>query len=273
MAFWDSLTDFVTSDALQGALNLGAGAFDLYQGYSGMQQAQQLYDTSQKALQQQLGLAYSSQAQYEEFYKPIEELQATYALEDIEALRPLTTAQRDYGLQRGLYDIERAQGFYQPLEESVVEQLAEGVDPQEFMSTATMDVQRAFDRARAEQETQALRYGIDPSSGGFQSAIGQQGTAQALAEASARTQARRTAEDLDLAKKAQALNYARGIALPSTPTLSGQAALGAATSGLAGSASQAAGLGSTLGSQAQQQISGGQYALSNVSDYWGTNRG
>lgn len=259
MSFWDDLGSIV---------NIGSTAANMYYGYQNMQSSQQMYDTAEQATAQQLALAEADRALFDELYKPLESAKSTYALEDLNALRGLTTAQRDFNIERGLYDIEREQQFYRPLEESVVEKLAEGVDPQEYMDTATMDVQRAFDRSRSEREDQALRYGINPNSGNFERSIGDTSISQALGEAQARTQARRTAEDLDIAKKSQALNYARGIALPSQPTITGQQYLQSASSGISNVASGAGALGTQLGMNAADYFAGAQYSASQVADYW-----
>lgn len=255
-------------ETLGNLVNIGSGIADIYMGYQNMQASQKMYDTASSATAQQLALAEADKALFEELYKPYEKASMQYALEDINALRPLTTAQRDYGVERGLYDIERAKDFYRPLEESLVEQLAEGVDPQEYMATAGMDVQRAFDRSRAEREQQAMRYGIDPSSGAFQRSIGDTSVSQALGEAQAMTAARRTAEDLDISRRAQALGYAQGIPISQQQATSGQHYLSSATAGIGNAAAQAGQLGAQYGKMASENIAGAQYAASNVADYW-----
>lgn len=274
MSFWDSISsalgtvgDVLGSGAVQGGLSLAAGGLDLYQGLQAMGQQQKMSNLAQRAAEQQMAAATMSMDDYKKLYRPLQKKQAEAALEDWEKMRGLGQAQRDYGIERGLYDIERAKSFYRPLEESVVTELAEGVDPQEYMNRASADIQRGFTSARQAQSREAMRAGLSPSSGRFASILAGQGTQQALAEAGARTQARRGAEDLSLARKAQALNYASGIPITTIPQMQ-QGTIGSAISGLGAAAGQSAAQAATLGQQAQQNLAGSAYGFSNASDYW-----
>lgn len=276
-SFWDSISsalgsvgDVLGSSALQGALSLGMAGLEGYTGLSQLSDASALSGLSQDALQQQLALAYSNEKKYNQLYLPIEQAQAQYALQDLTTMRPLQEAQLNYGVERGLYDIARAQNFYQPLEESLTNQLAQGVNAQDYMNTASTDVQNAFSKARQQQARTLASAGVNPNSAAYQRQLQSNFTSQALGEAGARTSARQTAEDLDLSRKAAALQYAAGIPIDTTNAINGSALLGQAASGLSNVASTATKSVSDLYGTAGDLLASSKYNLSNVSNYWGS---
>lgn len=271
--FWDSLSsigDFLGSDSVQGAISLGMSGLEGYTGLQQFNQASDLASLSQSALEQRIALAQSNASRYNKLYAPIENLQAQYALEDIQNLRPLTQAQQEYGIERGMYDIARAKDFYQPLEEDLVNQLAQGVDAQEYMDVASADVQQAFDKAAQQQARQMQLSGVNPASAQYQQALGSTRTSQALGEAGARTAARRLAEDLDINRRASALQYAKGVPLNTTSVTGGSQLLGQAASGLGAVAGTSAASSNLNYGTAGDLLASSKYNLSDVSNYWGS---
>ena len=107
--------------------------------------------------------------------------------------------------------------------------------------------------------------GINPNSGQMQNYLNRMGQSQALAEATARTQATRQAEDLAISRQSQALNYAKGATLPTyqvTPSVN----TSSLASGLAGITSAYSGLASSADKSAQNSWNGANTLLNVLSD-------
>lgn len=260
--FWNSVGNFFNNDTTQSVLHFGSGLMDLYGGLTNQINSSSLYGDASDLLRQQSSLASLDYNRYKELFGPIEEAQAKYALEDLNILRPLNVAQRNYEITSGLRDINRQQNVYQPLEESVVSKLADGVDIDEMMNEATSDVKNAYARNQASTNRAALLSGVNTSSGSYQRGMAGQGANQALAEATARTQARRVGEDLDLSRKSQALNYAAGIPLTNIPTYNAGSSLQSSMAGYGSSGLGMANLAGQLSNEAQNQFAGMQSMFS-----------
>jgi hypothetical protein len=107
--------------------------------------------------------------------------------------------------------------------------------------------------------------GINPNSGQMQNYMNRMGQSQALAEATARTQATRQAEDIAISRQSQALNYMKGAALPTyqvTPSVS----TSSLASGLAGITSGFTGLANAADKNAQGSWNGANTLLNVLSD-------
>jgi len=221
-----SLTDFVSSPTTQGVLNTGAGLYNMYNAYDQMQKANQMYNLAYGSAKEQDAAAKADRERYQKLYYPIEDIQASNALKDIQALAPYFEKQREAGVENALYNLNRHKEFFRPLEEQVTSKLAEGIDSQELMNQATTDISQGFEQQRNQGLRNMMRSGINPNSGASANFMNQQAIGQALGTAGARTAARRTAEDADLARKSAALNYAKGMSLPTgaMPSASNMAA-------------------------------------------------
>lgn len=257
-------------DSLLKLGNLGLAGWDAYQGYKAQGQADQYNSAlySNMAFQQQY--AQDIWDRMQELQWPIEDLQAEFALSDLEALRDLQIAQRDYGIKKGLSDIEQAKTLDPLLDktkESLVNKLAEGQDvlAERLRGTASSDVGASFGAQRDADARRFAAAGINPNSGMFQNYMQQMGASQALAEAGARTQATRQAEDTALSRQAQALNYRAGIPLNPqqfTPTTTPTAAL----AGIGASSSMLAGLSQSKSGEASDYFKGATYSGRNLLD-------
>jgi hypothetical protein len=244
------------------------GTYDLYQGI----QSQGMY---QDYMSQLLGstdlsdeLLRKQATRAEDLYYPIEDLQAQYALEDIQSLRPLQTAQQTYGIQRGLDDISLAQDVVDPTRTGLITQLAQGADAQKYMDIASTDVMQAYDKSLGEAQRAYSQMGINPSSGAAQNLINQGALSRAASLAGARTEASRLAEDLDIQRKGQALDLFSGIPLTQTEApQSGSSLSSQAAQGLQGLTSSLVS-GANLANQAANTgFAGASAAFGNLTNY------
>ena len=172
------------SSYLNTAANIGRAGLGAYELYSGLQaQGQQRDYMSQLLASQQLSdkLLKAQAERAESLYHPIEDLQAEYALSDLQAMRPLQTAQQEYALGKGMDDIAFAQEVIDPTQQNLLRFLAEGVDSQEYRDIASTDVQQAFGQAQREADRAQRLQGINPSSGAAQSLSNQLAISKASA--------------------------------------------------------------------------------------------
>lgn len=199
---------------------------------------------------------------YHEKYWPLEDLYIDYTMKDTQTLRPAYENQVDYYAQRLDEQLGLAKEVNPLLDEnqkSLIRKLVEGEDvlADRLRSTATADVGAAYASQR-EQDARAMGLaGINPNSGQMQNYMNRMGQSQALAEASARTQASRDAEDLALTRQATALNYYQSANLPNYNTMSSGTTLGQA----GGFAGNAASIYSGLASSASNRESGSMKSL------------
>lgn len=258
-----------TGTVLGGLGSLAGAGYDIYQGIQSQEQ-QQDYMNQLLASQTAAGALTAEQAaRARQLYYPIEDLQAKYALADLKQTRPLQVAQRRYGTGRGMEDIAFAQDVIDPTRYNLVEFLAQGVDPQEYMDIASADVTQAYDEAQAAQQRALARQGVNPASGASQSLANQLAISRAAQLAGARTEASRLAEDVSLQRKGQALDYWQGIPFASQQApqsgtqVAQQAAQGfrQAASGLLGGAQLA-------GQQAKQGFTGASALLNQMGQYF-----
>jgi hypothetical protein len=197
-------------------------------------------------------------------------------MKDVQTLRPAYEGQVDYYAQRLDEQLGLAKEVNPLLDEnqkSLIRKLVEGEDvlADRLRSTATADVGAAYASQR-EQDARAMGLaGINPNSGQMQNYLNRMGQSQALAEASARTQASRDAEDLALTRQATALNYYQSAQLPNYNTSSSGTTLGQAQ-GFATNASNIYGSLATNASKsesgAMKSILGGTKLLGQGLDWW-----
>lgn len=241
--------------------NLASTGFDIYGGIQSLGQQQSLYDQAMRQAQ----FSESQMKQLAGLQFPISQLQAQYALEDLKRFRPSSVAQQEYGVQRAGTELGIAKETDPLIDEamkSVIGRLTEGEGPlrDRLRGQATADVAAAFQQS-ADQEQRRLRgLGVSPTSGLAQDYGQRQSQAQALAQAGARTQASRTAEDLALSRNIQAMNMRMGIPVSPqqyTPSMG----LGQIASAAGASANNAGRLSALAGSMAGDQFSGAQYSF------------
>ena len=255
-------------DSLLKLGNLGLAGWDAYQGYQSQQQANKYSNMLAGSVAMQSEWAQDLWDRMMELQWPIEDLQAEYALEDLEKLRKLQVAQRDYGITKGLGDIAQAK-ILDPIldqtKESLVKKLAEGEDvlADRMRATASTDIGASFGQQRDVDARRFAAAGINPNSGMFQNYMQQMGTSQALAEAGARTQASRQAEDTALSRQAQALNYRAGIPL-SAQQFSSTTTPTAALSGLGAASGMLSNLANQQQANASDYFKGATYSGRNL---------
>ena len=248
------------------------GAYDLYQGIQSQNQYNDFMGTLGASYAKSDALAQAMYDRAKETYFPIEDLQAQYALEDLERYRPLQVNQQQYGIDRGNQQIGFAQNTMDPLEDSFLTFLSQGADPQKYRNIASADIQQGFDQASADTARAMARQGINPNSGAFADMMKQTQLGKAAAEAGARTEASRLAEDLDIARKGQALNYWKGIPFDTTtaPT-SGSNLASQATSALTSTASGLANAAKLANNSAGDYFAGATATFGNIGDYLNSN--
>lgn len=252
-----------------GALNAAGSIYDIYNGY-------QSNKLAEKYANQAFGSA-AAQDQYaremwnreKELYWPLENLNVQYEMEDLQALRPSYQRQVAYQGQRMDEQLAQAKELNPLLddtEKSLVRKLVEGEDvlAERMMNEATTDVANAFGTQR-EQDTRAMGLaGVNPNSGQFANYTNRMGQSQALAEAGARTQSSRQAEELAISRQSAALNYRSGAQLP-TYDVNTSVDSGAILGGLGGSGNAYTGLSQMYNKNAQDSYNGAWYQLNQLS--------
>ena len=266
MGLFDSVKDAFSWDALKTGALVAGTAYDIYQGYSNSKAGSASFDAAKRLYAKQaewLGLQID---RYKNVYWPYEDLQYQYAIEDTLATRDENIAMREYWEQRTLEQIDQAKALNPMLDEaekSLIRKLVEGEDvlADRFRSQATGDVQAAFGSQR-EQDVRAMGLaGINPNSGQMQNYMNRMGASQALAEAGARTNATRLAEDTSIQRQAAAMDYSKS-ALSPTYNLSQSSGAGLSYAGLGGNYSTMA---NTFNSNAQKSWNGANTLLNTLS--------
>ena len=257
-----------SGNTLAGIGNLALGAYSLYQGYQAQKQQQDYLDGLYASQAKSDALLQAQADRAKQYFEPVENLQAQYALEDLEAMRDLNVAQRDYATQAGAADIAYAQETMDPARYALLDILNEGADAQKYMDIASTDIAQSFGKVQDETSRAYARMGLNPNSGAMADLLNQSALSKATATAGARTEASRLSEDLDIQRRAQALNLWQGIPLNVTesPT-SGSALSQQAASGFQ-SAAQGLATGANLaGTQAQQGFQGAGAAFGSAANY------
>lgn len=268
MAWYSDVLDFVSGDSVRGAVDLASGAFDLYSGVSGVMQQQKYADQASKLAELGISLSKEQQDRLRKLYYPMEEKQAKEAQAAFDQLAPVRAAQRQYAVGRGLQDVKQAGAIdkiLDPVELDVINRLSES-EPElaeRYIGQAVADVQSGFGRAAQQQARGLAAYGVSPTSGAFQEQQRKTSQAQALAEATGRTQAAQRAEDVSLGRQAQALGYRKGIALPQMQTTP-QVNPAAVSQGIMQGAGTFSGLAGQAGRQASRSLAGAQYSFSDL---------
>lgn len=222
MGFWDSITNTVSNwswSDTSNVLNSAGAVYDIYQGYQSGKLADKYANLAFASARMQDAYAQEMWNRYKNLYWPLEDLNIKYQTEDLQTLRPAYQQQVQYQAQRLQEQLAQAKELNPILddtEKSLIRKLVEGEDvlADRLMSQATADVGAAYGSQR-EQDMRAMGLaGINPNSGQMQNYMNRMGQSQALAEATARTQASRQAEDLAISRQSQALNYMKGAQLP-----------------------------------------------------------
>lgn len=222
MGFWDSITNTVSNwswSDTSNVLNSAGTVYDIYQGYQSGKLADKYANLAFASAKKQDAYAQEMWNRYKNLYWPLEDLNIKYQTEDLQTLRPAYQQQVQYQAQRLQEQLAQAKELNPILddtEKSLIRKLVEGEDvlADRLMSQATADVGAAYGSQR-EQDMRAMGLaGINPNSGQMQNYMNRMGQSQALAEATARTQASRQAEDLAISRQSQALNYMKGAQLP-----------------------------------------------------------
>ncbi len=258
-------------DMLSGIGNLASMGWDIYQGINAQQSANDYANLSFGSSNQQALYASELWDRLAMNQWPIEDLQSEYAYEDLRLLRDLQEAQRDYGIYKGMQDIELAESLDPMINQaktSLVTKLAEGEDvlADRMRSQTSADINQAFTQQRADDARRFSSYGINPNSGAMSNYMSQMGIAEALAQAGGRTDATWGAETEAMNRQGQAINYASGIPLSQqqapASTTSTSSILGALGSG----ASNYANLAGNYEDLSSKYFTGAAYSGKNLYD-------
>lgn len=223
MGLWDSISNGFNSiggwNTVSNVVNTAGGLYDIYQGYQSSQLADKYANLAFGSAQKQDAFAQEMWNRYKQKYWPLEDLNIQYQMEDLQTLRPAYQQQVAYQAQRLQEQLAQAKELNPILddtEKSLIRKLVEGEDvlADRLMSQATADVGAAYGSQREQDMRSMGLAGINPNSGQMQNYMNRMGQSQALAEATARTQASRQAEDLAISRQSQALNYMKGAQLP-----------------------------------------------------------
>ena len=270
MGLFDNWSWNDTWSALGTAANIAGAGYDIYQGYQNQQLANKYADIVFSTAEKQDEYTQAMFDRIKSLYWPFEDLNYQYATEDIQALRPLAQAQTQYAVDRGLSDIAKYRELdpvYDDTEKSLIRKLTEGEDvlADRLMTTATANVANAYAQQRESDMRKLSAAGINPNSGQYSNYMNRMGSQQAMAEATARTQASRQAEDLAISRQSQALNYRQGAQLPTyqtTPSVTSSNI----TSGLSSSGSLSSSLYNSANQQAQLGFNSAYSLLKNLSN-------
>jgi len=273
MGLWDSISDTFNSlggwDTVKG-ISQGVGtAYDIYQGYQSNKLANKYADLAFGTAEKQDEYAQEMWNRYREKYWPLEDLNIQYTMEDMQTLRPAYQNQVNYQAQRLNEQLDQAK-YLNPIlddtEKSLIRKLVEGEDvlADRLRSEATADIGASYGSQREQDMRSMGLAGINPNSGQMNSYFNNMGRSQALAEATARTQATRQAEDLAISRQSQALNYAKGAQLPTyqvTPSVN----TSSITSALGAGSSTYSNLYTAANKNAQNSWNGANYLLNYMS--------
>jgi len=143
-------------------------------------------------------------------------------------------AQESLALQREMLNFYRSlwsdyQDTYGDFERDFVKESRIGLDPRFYADRAEADVRSAYGRGRESYARGLTRYGLDPSEGGYQSAMSRMTGEEAAKAAGARTRTRMQVGDVNYARKRGALQMGQGLRSTILSGMSG------AAGGLAGS--------------------------------------
>lgn len=230
--------------SIAGGLLSGAGSlFGGSGGESGVQGLSKTLAYNQLGLMNDAVLKYKGL--YNDYYWPIEEFTASNYYDDIQAARPYQINMRDYQLNRGDELIDLAEDTNPILDDSrksLIRRLTEGEDvlADRYRSQASADVTSAFNNQRNQDYRSMSSMGINPNSGAWANYSTTMGQNEALAQASGRTSATRTAEDTSLQRQMTAQNYYTN---PTMQYNAGTITPGMSIGDLTGSASQNAAIG------------------------------
>lgn len=272
MGLWDSISNGFNSiggwNTVSNVINTAGGLYDIYQGYQSSQLADKYANLAFGSAQKQDAFAQEMWNRYKQKYWPFEDLNIQYQMEDLKTLRPAYQQQVAYQAQRLQEQLAQAKELNPILddtEKSLIRKLVEGEDvlADRLMSQATADVSAAYGSQREQDMRSMGLAGINPNSGQMQNYMNRMGQSQALAEATARTQASRQAEDLAISRQSQALNYMKGAQLPTyqvTPSVN----TGSISSALSGS--NYTGLANMYNNSAQNSWNGANTLLNVLSN-------
>ena len=100
---------------------------------------------------------------------------------------------------------------YGPMEQTMVDEVNKGLDPEEYADRAQTDVASAFGRAKDIGTRRLTRYGLDPTDGKFQRSLGRTDLDEARAVSGARNKTRQWVDDTNFGRRLAALSYGGGM--------------------------------------------------------------
>lgn len=281
MALWDDITsgisgitsglgDVLSSNTFNTLATLGSTAYDIYSGIQSQNQANKMYDILYGSAAQQDAWAKELSDRTKSAYWPLEDLNLQYAKEDLAALRPTDILKRDYNVQRTQEQINQAKSINPMLDTTERKLLGTLTEDKTDLANrlrdeASSNIAQSFGTARSSDARRMGLLGINPSSGASLDYNRNMSISEAAAQANARTQAARTAEDTALNRQAQALNYRAGIPL-STYNTTPSVSTGDVSSSIKGSGATALGAATAAQSNADSYTRSASAGLTDL--YW-----
>ena len=249
--WWDATSDFL-SDNWANLAQVGMGAYSAYQASQAADTANQLYEVSSDLAKEQAQLAREQWERYKQIYGPLEEQQVAAQQALIDTTLPLQLEW--YGAMGQDIDLYNQ---YRDLERKFFDESMKGISPDELAGRYSADVEKGFGLQRDQLTRNLSRYGINPNSGKFTSAMTDLARDEALAKAGARTKAYRDAQDINLNRLGQAINVRKGLspALPQYASPSGAGLASNATTGLSSAGSAFTNLAGTAANTASKTYS------------------
>lgn len=113
---------------------------------------------------------------------------------------------------------------YQPLEQEIVAESRESMDPSLEIGQASSDVKTSYGQARDAELRGLTRMGVNPNSGRSLSRSNQYSMSQGAADATARNSARTSVADKSWSKKVAAAGLGKGLDSAASSTLAGASA-------------------------------------------------
>lgn len=124
-----------------------------------------------------------------------------------------------FNFHKGIWDEYKTK--YGPLEDKMISEVSKGLDPVVFADKAQTDIATAYDRAKGMGERRLTRYGVDPTEGKYQRALGRMDLDEAKSVAGGRNKARQWVNDTNFGRRLSLMNYGGGLRASALAGLNG----------------------------------------------------
>lgn len=240
-------------EGVDAAAKVATTGYSIYAGQQAANQAEDLYSQAIGSTQAMDAIAKEQFELYKTNFLPVEQKRAELELRAMELGAPY----QEKFYEDTTADIE----LFRPLKDELVRLATEEVDPNELAGRASSDVSQAFAKMRNSRDRDMASKGLNPNSDAFAKGNKTVRISEALADATARTGARRGAEETKWNRLGGALGYQRGLPVPQNSGANTSTNLNSAMSGLKGTADNFAKMGATAANAAGQNYQAGMFGL------------